>query len=77
LTTLYFLYDQWGKPNKSQPCHARLITLEEAQFGANSPYLVRNLSAEAQALRELGGADEATKIESPTQAIASAQSKPQ
>jgi tetratricopeptide (TPR) repeat protein len=76
LTSLCSLYDQWGKPDKSQPCHARLVSLEEKQFGANSPYLVRDLAAEAQALRQLGRADEATKIESRTQAIQSAQSKP-
>jgi hypothetical protein len=70
------LYDQWGKPDKSQPCHARLASLEEKQFGTDSPYLVRDLTAEAQALRKLGRTEEAAKIESRTQAIQSAQANP-
>jgi hypothetical protein len=40
------------------------------------PYLVRDLTAEAQALRELGRTDEAGKIEQRTHTIQSAQANP-
>jgi tetratricopeptide (TPR) repeat protein len=75
-TSLCFLYDQSKKPDQSQSCHAHLVSLTEKQFGANSPYLIRDLTAEAQALRQLGRTDEAAKIESRTQAIQSAQANP-
>jgi len=58
-----------GKPEKSAPCHARVVVLAEKQFGPDSPYLVRDLTAEADALRKLGRADEAAKIERRTQSI--------
>jgi len=38
----------------------------EKQFGPDSPYLVRALTAEAQAVRKLGRADEAAKLEQRT-----------
>ena len=77
LSTLCYVYDQWGKPDKSADCHARVVSLVEKQFGATSPYLVQDLNAEAQALRQLGRNDEATAIEQRTQAIqASAQANP-
>jgi hypothetical protein len=76
LTTLCYVYDQWGKPEKSEPCHAHLVALTEKQFGVDSPYLVRDLTAEAEALRKLGRADEAVKLERRTQSIQSAQSNP-
>jgi hypothetical protein len=76
LTSLCSLYDQWGKPDKSQSCHGRLVTLEEKQFGASSPYLVRDLAAEAQALRQLGRTEEAAKIEARSRSIQSAQTNP-
>jgi len=37
--------------------------MAEKQFGPDSPYLVRELTAEAQALRKLGRADEAARLE--------------
>jgi len=52
------------------------VSLEEKQFGAESPYLVRDLTAEAQALRKLGRNDEAAKLEQRTQALHSAQTNP-
>ena len=75
VNTLCYVYDQWGKPEKSAPCHARMIEIGEKQFGTDSPYLVKDLAAEAQALRQLGRTEEATKLEQRTQTI-SAQSKP-
>jgi tetratricopeptide (TPR) repeat protein len=42
-----------------------------AQFGPASPYLVRGLTAEAQALRKLGRSNEATQLEKRVQAIQS------
>jgi hypothetical protein len=76
LTPLCSVYDQWGKPEKSAPCHARIVSLGEKQFGADSPYLVRDLAAEAQALRQLGKNDEAAAIERRAQTLQSAQSAP-
>jgi tetratricopeptide (TPR) repeat protein len=76
LGTLCYVYDQWGKPDKSAPCHARLVALEEKQFGPDSPYLVRDLSAEAEALRKLGRTTEADQIEKRLQSLPSVQADP-
>ena len=76
LGNLCYVYDQWGKPDKSAPCHARLVSIEEKQFGADSPYLVRDLTAEAEALRKLGRADEANEIQKRLQSLQSAQANP-
>jgi hypothetical protein len=76
LTSLCFTYDQWGNSDKSAACHARMVTMGEKEVGPNSPYLVRDLTAEAQALRKLGRAAEAAKIEQRTQSIQSAQANP-
>ncbi len=73
LANLCYVYDQWGKPDKSAPCHARLVALGEKQFGVDSPYLVRELTAEAKALRQLGRNEEAAKLEQRTQALQSTQ----
>ena len=75
LTALCYNYDQWQKPEKSAACHADLVALGEKLFGASSPYLVRDLTAEAQALRQLGRTEEAVKLEQRTQTI-SAQANP-
>jgi len=48
-TSLCAVYDQWGKAEKSASCHAHLVAIAEKQFGPDSPYLVRELTAEAQA----------------------------
>jgi len=76
VTSLCHVYDEWGKPDKSQPCHARLVALVEKQFGFDSPYLVRDLTAEADALRKLGRAGEADLIQKRLQSLQSAQPKP-
>jgi tetratricopeptide (TPR) repeat protein len=75
-TSLCYLYDQWGKPDKSAPCFAHLVSLIEKQFGATSPYLVRDLTAEAKALRQLGRASEAAKLQQRLESLQSAQAKP-
>lgn len=72
LKSLCSTYDNWGEPEKSAPCHARLVSLAERQFGPSSYYLVRDLSAEAQALRQLGRATEAAAVEQRVQTIQSA-----
>src|SRR5258708_24928748 len=59
LTSLCYVYDQWGKPEKSAPCHARVVVLAEKQFGPDSPYLVRDLTAEAD---EIGRAHVRTPV---------------
>jgi len=76
LGNLCYLYDQWGKPDKSAPCHARLLAMQEKQFGPDSPYLVRELTSEAKALRQLGRNEEAAKLEQRTQSLQSAQANP-
>lgn len=73
-TSLCFVYDQWGKQDKSASCHAHLVSMVEKQFGPNSPYLIRELTAEADAQRKLGRTDEAAKLEKRTQSIQAAQS---
>jgi hypothetical protein len=72
LTSLCHTYDEWGNSEKSASCHGRLVSLEEKQFGAASPYLVRDLTAEARALRKLGRNDDAAKVEQRTQSLQSA-----
>jgi len=76
LGSLCSIYDQWGKPDKSAPCHARIVALAEKQFGPDSPFLVRDLTAEAKALRQLGRNEEAAKLEQRTQSLQSAQTNP-
>lgn len=76
LNTLCAFYDQTANSEKSVSCHARKVSLEEKQFGEESPYLAGDLTAEAQSLRKLGRNDEAAKIEQRTQALQSAQTNP-
>jgi Tetratricopeptide repeat len=76
LTAHCYVYDQWHKSDKSAACHGELVALGEKLFGPDSPYLVRDLTAEAQALRQLGRPDEAAKLEQRTQTISAAQTSP-
>jgi hypothetical protein len=46
-------YDASGQTEKAAACHARMVSLVEKQYGPDTPYLVRDLTAEAQALRNL------------------------
>lgn len=73
-TSLCALYDQWGKPEKSVPCHAHLVSLAEKLFGPDSAYLVQDLTGEARALRQLGRNEEASKLEQRVQSLQSSQS---
>lgn len=72
VNTLCTFYDQTGNFEKSAACHARMVSLGEKRFGADSHYLVQDLTAEAQALRKLGRNDEAAKLEKRTQSLQSA-----
>ena len=76
VNSLCAFYDSRGESEKSATCHARMVALEEKQFGAESPYLVRDLTAEAQALRKLGRNDEAAKAEQRMQSLQSAEANP-
>jgi hypothetical protein len=69
LTALCNSHDQ------SAACHGDLVAPGEKLFGASSPYLLRDLTAEVQALRQLGRSEEAAQLEQRTQTI-SAQSSP-
>jgi hypothetical protein len=50
--------------------------MAEKQFAPDSPYIIRDLTAEAQALRILGRTEEAVKLEQRMQTIRAAQSNP-
>ena len=63
LNMLCYVYDQSSQFEKSQSCHGRMVSLLEKKFGVNSVYLVQDLSAQANALRQLGRNDEAVKLE--------------
>jgi len=76
LINLCAFYDNQANSEKSAACHARMVSLEEKQFGAESPYLLNDLNAGAQALRKLGRNDEAAKLEKRTQSLQSAQANP-
>lgn len=73
LTGLCYLYDQAQQPEKSAACHGELVGILEKLFGTDSPYLARDLTAEAQALRQLGRVDEATRLEQRTHTLSAAQ----
>ncbi len=57
------LYDQWEKPEKSQPCWHRATGIMEKQSGEQSADLVPSLTNEANALRKLGKSGEAEQVE--------------
>jgi len=57
------LYDRGDKPDKGQACWHRVTELMAVQYGENSPKLTESLGSEAKALRKLGRADEAEKVE--------------
>ena len=71
LSSLCTLYDNSGSLEKAAPCHARLVSLTEQQFGPSSRHLVRELIAEAQALRRLGRNAEAAAVEQRVETIES------
>jgi hypothetical protein len=54
---------------KLEPCNSRLLAVTEKQYGADSTVLLSTLASEAQALRRLGRAEEAVKVEKHLQAI--------
>jgi hypothetical protein len=57
------MYDGWGKPDKSEPCDKRLLTIVEKEYGPDSPVLAPVLKNDAAALRALGHKDEADKVD--------------
>jgi tetratricopeptide (TPR) repeat protein len=63
LPVLCHLYDSWDRPDKSQPCWQRTVTLMEAQWGQNEPDLALYIDSEAKALRQLGRTSEADQLE--------------
>ena len=69
VNSLCDLYHRWNKPDQEEPCYARLNSLLEKQYGANSPILVQSLTTQAQLLRKLGRAQEATQVEQRLQKI--------
>lgn len=75
LAALCFVYDQWEKPEKAAACHGRMVSIAEKNFGAESSYLVPDLTAEAKALRKLGRNNEAAKLEQRAASIPSAQTQ--
>jgi len=75
-TSLCYVCDQRDKAEKSGSCHAHLVSFSEKLFGPNSLNHIQDLNGEALALRKLGSADEAAKLEQRTQSILAAQSNP-
>jgi hypothetical protein len=76
LSTLCGLYDGWGKPDKSEPCHRQTLAILEKQYGANSPVLVSTLTSEAKALQSLGRAEQAAEVEKRLDSIRASMTKP-
>jgi tetratricopeptide (TPR) repeat protein len=62
LPLLCDLYDSWNRPDKSQPCWHRTVTLMEAQWGQNEPDVASYIDSEANALRQLGRTGEADQL---------------
>ena len=75
-TSLCYVCDQRDKVEKSGSCHAHLVSFSEKLFGPNGLNHIQDLNGEALALRKLGSADEAAKLEQRTQSILAAQSNP-
>jgi hypothetical protein len=63
LGALCTLYDRWGKAEKLESCHRRLIAIMEKQYGPDSAFLEQTLTREAKTLRTLGRTDEAAQVE--------------
>ncbi len=57
------LYDRWDQTDKAVACNRQLLAVLEKQFGESSPQLVNTLASQAKALRKLGQAAEADKID--------------
>ncbi|HTA52577.1 MAG TPA: tetratricopeptide repeat protein [Candidatus Acidoferrum sp.] len=72
LATLCQLYDRWDKPDHAAACDQQLITILEKQYGPTSTVLVTTLAGESGALRKLGRADEANKLDQRVSQIRSA-----
>jgi hypothetical protein len=53
-----------------------MVVLVEKQFGADSHYLVQDLTGEAQALRQLGRNEEADKVQHRLDSLQSARANP-
>jgi hypothetical protein len=70
---LCYLYDQWSKPEKSQPCWHRTTELMEAQVGTQSPKLTDTLAREADALHRLGRDQEAIPLQKRVASLQAAQ----
>jgi tetratricopeptide (TPR) repeat protein len=66
------MYDRADNPAKAQPCYDRAITIMEKASGENSPGLIPALKSDAQALRKLGHAEQAAKLEERSASIESA-----
>ena len=76
LWSLCQMYDQWGKPDKAEPCYERMLGIGEQRFGADSPALLTTLAAEARDLQALSRTEDAQKIEQRIQSIQGAETKP-
>jgi hypothetical protein len=62
-SALCAVYDRSEQASKSVKCNRRLLAVLEKQFGASSPQLVTTLASQVKALRKLGQATEADKID--------------
>jgi tRNA uridine 5-carbamoylmethylation protein Kti12 len=76
LSALCQLYDKWGKPDQSAVWDQRLLAVLEKHYGPSSPVLVGILVSEAKALRGIGRADEADKVDQRVASIRAATMTP-
>ena len=66
------VYDMTRDAAKDEPCHERMIALEEKEYGVNSPRLAIDLNTDAYLLRKLGRNDEAANAEARAKSLQSA-----
>lgn len=63
LSSLCYLYELWGKPEKAEPRLGEAAAAVERVYGPNSQFLVPVLTKQAETLHKLGRNDEATAVE--------------
>lgn len=76
LTSLCNLYNKWDKPTQSEACYEHLLTVLEKQYGRDNPVIVSVLLSDAKALREMGRAADAEKVDQRAASIRAATMKP-
>lgn len=76
LGSLCYLYQQWNKPDQSDACNRKLLTVLEKQYGANSPVIVSVLENDSKALRGMGRKTDADAVDKRVASIRAATMNP-